>query len=233
MKSLLSLLLLLVFYSGIAQQDWNTIDFVDEYKMKYKIPGSAAKSLKKNPTFVSAYLVKQATVMTGSNTTATDGVYSEVSIAGIDQERYQKMVNELHDHFLDQLKNSGLNITDGTDALETKYAQKRAKKDKKNQYIGPAPSNPEAEKASILDGSIPGYPVLAVKRGLNFYPSEANMFYTDAKVYGNFYQYLAERESFNLIVVKYHITYASFYVSKGYKNINLETKTVLGIQPIG
>ncbi|MFC0876732.1 hypothetical protein ACE01N_09060 [Saccharicrinis sp. FJH2] len=219
--------------SGItfAQTDWSKVDFAEKYKLEVKIPGKAAKSLEKNKTFVNSYVVSQATTMKGSEKSATKAVYSEVSLAGLDNATYQIMVNELYQDFVKDLKRAGIIVTNGDDAIASDYAQKRLDKIKDSEFIGKTGDNPAYEgKKKITDGAIPGYGAWAVTRDVSFPPSNANQ-YTSSNIVtsGLFYQNMATKENFNLLSIHFYVAFANFEGGKGYKSINLATKPVMSV----
>ena len=60
----LSYVLCLLPLLTIAQErDWDAVDFIDDYKIKYKISGGGAKQLMKNPTFINDYLYSFITLL--------------------------------------------------------------------------------------------------------------------------------------------------------------------------
>lgn len=227
------LILISIFIAGTlySQKDWSKVNFADEYKRKVKIKGGASKSLKKNKTFVNGYTISQAVTMTGSEKTATKAVYSEVSLNGLSNEAYQEMTDELYRQFIKELKAAGLQITTGEDVLASDQAQKRIKKDRKDEIIGSTGKQPAYEgKKKITEGSIPGYGVWAVTRDISFPPRNKNVYLTsDVVKSGLFYGNLASRENFNLLRVNFYVSFASFDGGRGYKDIKLSTKPVLAV----
>ncbi|MBU2651347.1 MAG: hypothetical protein KKA81_10460 [Bacteroidetes bacterium] len=227
------ILLLSLFIAGtlMGQQNWNKVDFEKEYKRKVKIGGAAAKSLKNNKTFISNYAVSQATTMTGSNTSSTKAVYSEVSLGGLTNESYLQMTNELYEEFVKELTAAGLQITDGTDVLASEFVQEKMSKDKGSDFIGSTGDQPYYEgKKKITDGAIPGYTAWAVTRDITFRPANKNIYYTSNIIKsGNFYQKLSTREDVNLLDVNYFVAFASFEGSRGYKDIKLSTQPVMSV----
>lgn len=214
-----------------AQKDWSKVDFADEYKRKVKIKGGAAKSLKKNKTFVTYYSVSQATAQKGSEKTADNAIFMEVSLAGLNNNDYQQMVNELHEQLISELKEAGLKVTDGTDVLASDYAQKRIGKDKRNEFIGNTGTNTMFEgKKKITEGMMPGYAGVGVSRDISFLPVDKNIYYTSNYVKsGLFYGNLSKKEDFNLMTVQYYVSFASFDGGRGYKDIKIESNPVIAV----
>lgn len=226
-----SLLATLFIFNAGAQKDWATVDIENDYKRKVSISGAAAKSLKNNPTFVSFYAVSQATTMTGSNSSATKAVYSEISIGGLENNQYQAMVDELYDELIADLGEAGLNITDGAEVLESDFVKDKASKDKNGEFIGKAGTlSPYDGKKKATDGAIPGYGAWAVTRDVTFPGSKMNYYYTTdlLKSYG-FYAKLAAKEGINILMVNYFVSFASFEGNKGYKDIKLATTPVMAV----
>ena len=211
-----------------AQSDWNKVNIADEYKLKVKMKGAADKSFRKHPTFLNRYTIHQATDMKGSERTASNAVYSEVSLTGISQQQYQDMVNRLYDKWEKELSNIGLQITDGAKVMQCKATQKIKKKDKDKDVVthtgtmGPVPG-----KRKLMDGMILGYGANAVTRDLSFFPHNQNTLYTDRKVYGNFFYKVAKDAEVNLIETNFFVSFANFDGGRGYKDIKLETKPVI------
>lgn len=210
--------------------DWAKYDFMDEMKGKIKIPGKLKKSLKGNPSFVSDYCVSNALVMKGSESNAKGTVHSEVHLAGISNDAFQTMTNELYEEFATGLQHAGMTITDGEQLMQSDWALK--KKDSKNNYVGKIGNDPMVDKAGIMDGAILGYGVFGVKEGISYRPEDKNVFFTSKKVFGNFYQNLVSQNDVNLISVNYYITFASFDGGRGYKSARLETQPVMSINPV-
>lgn len=217
--------------SVMAQKSWDKVDFSDEYKAKFKIKGGSAKALKSNKTFVNGYTISQATTMKGSEKSATKAVYSEVSLAGIENEAYQEMADELYREFIDELQAAGFQVTDGADVLESGYVKDRIGKDKSDEYIGSTGDNPAYEgKKKITEGAIPGYGVFGVSRDVSFPPRNKNIYLTSNIIRsGNFYGKLAQKENFNLLEVHYYVSFATFDGGRGYKDINLATEPNLAV----
>lgn len=232
MKSKL-ILLTLLFISGslFAQSDWSKYNFEKENKRKVKINGGGAKALKNNKTFINGYAVHQATYMKGSESSATKAVYSRAGLGGLDNPSYQKMVDGLYTELVDGLKDAGLNITDGEDVLASDFATKRKAKDKNGESIGNVGTETSyTGKKKISEGSMPGYTVWAVHEDVSFRPTNANIYLsTNILSMGNFYQKLVQKEEYNLMMVDFYVTFASFDGGRGYKNISLETNAVMAV----
>ena len=236
--TILTLGLLMAFQSQ-AQKDWSKVDFSDEYKATYKIGGKTAKSLHSNKTFVPGYTISQAMLMKGSQSSSAlqsggpTTVYSRAILIGVDQESYQQMVDDLYKELMDELSKAGLTMTDGTDVLATAYAQKQLAKGSKKISIKNTGSNPTYEgKKPIDSNSIYGYTAGAgaVLSDMSFPPRNKNIFLTSKKIYGNFYQYLSDKEGFNQLFVSHYISFASFDGGRGYKDVKISTQPVLSIK---
>lgn len=229
----LSILTIISFFifSIHAQKDWSKVDFTKEYKGNVKFSGGTHKSLVKNKTFINSYTISQATVMKGSETSATAGVYSEASLYGISKEDYQKMVDELYAELISELESIGITITDGEDVLATDYVKKQIEKDSKSSLIGSTGNPPSYEgKKKITEGSITGYPAWAVLRDLTFPPTNVNRCINwDPFKMGNFYAKTAN-EGYNLMGISFHVTFASFDGGKGYKDVKLSTQPVIAVK---
>jgi hypothetical protein len=236
MKTLHPNLFLLAFFLVIlsnptfTQVDWSQVDFKEAYNRKFKLSGGAVKSLKENPTFVNGYKVGQATLMTGSNTSAKSAVSSEISLGGMDNEKYQEMVNELYSDFERELKQLGLNLTDGKDVIESKEAQKQLNKAKKDDVIGPIGNQTIMDgKKKISEGAMPGYGAWAVTADASFYPENVYVYTDDSHVQVGHFMKVASNTMTNLLSVKYYVSFASFDQNRGYKDISVETKPVLAV----
>lgn len=214
-----------------AQTDWSSVDFTKEYKGNFKIGGASAKSLKNNKTFVAGYNVHQATVMKGSESSATKSVFSEVSLGGLSNETYQQMVDNLYKQLMQELDAAGLQTTEGEDVLATDYAKSQAAKEKKDIYIGSTGEQTSYEsKAPAIGGGIAGYQVLFVKRDISFQPRNKNIYMTSNIITsGNFYQKLCTKENYNLLLFDFKVTFAYFDGGKGYKDVKLATKPAMAI----
>ncbi|WP_439473971.1 hypothetical protein [Algoriphagus formosus] len=230
-RTLLTMLSLCIALLSFGQTDWSKVDFTSEYKGKVKIGGAASKALKENKTFVNAFTVSQATLMKGSETTATKGVFSEVSLAGIDNDLYQKMVDELYQSFIQELEEAGLDITSGDEFIASDLVQNNLSKIKKNEIIGPIGNNTMIEgKKKVTEGAMPGYGAWAVTADVTFFPKNVNVYTNDSYLQvGNFFMKPAPKEKTNLLSVKYYVAFASFDGKKGYKDISLATNPVLSV----
>jgi len=220
-----------------AQKDWSTVDFTKEYKGSVKIKGSAAKVLKSNKTFVSVYTINQAIVMKDSERSSIlqsgspKSVFAEASLVGIDQVAYQQLVDKLYGELVDGLKEAGLDVTDGNDAIQSKYVQKIAAKGKKHN-IGLTGDNPSYEnKSKITDGAILGYPAFGVKREVTFPPSNVN-FFQQMQGFADLNYGLTTKEGFNLLLIDFNISFATFKGGKGYKKVTIKTNPEIAIKPI-
>lgn len=214
-----------------AQKDWSKVDFTEEYKGKVKMNKASVQSLQDNKTFVNGYAISQATVMKGSEKSATKAVFSEVALAGINNEDFQQMVDELYKEFIQDLADAGMKPTEGEDVLATDYVQEKLAKAKNDEYIGSTGNSPAYDgKKKIQDGSIPGYGAWAVMRDVSFPPRNKNIFQTSNILKsGNFYLKLATKEGYNLLSVNFYITFASFDGGKGYKDVKLSTQPVMSV----
>lgn len=209
--------------------DWTKVDFVKNYKMKAKIPGSVRKSLANNPTFISDYSLTQASVMKGSSHAGTlqkqgvHSVFSEVQLGGISQEALQKAVDELYQQFVSELKKAGIKVTDGKQLLNTPYAQ--SKKDNKNTLVGQAGDEAIFAKNSALTGS-------SIREQYIFRPKGKLVYTTWKKVYGNFFQKLSSQGKTNLIGIWYTVGFAAFEGKhSGLSKNSLNTHAALSITP--
>ncbi|WP_151167862.1 hypothetical protein [Salibacter halophilus] len=231
---LAGIFLMFIFSSCLSysQADWSSVDFTDEYKGKFKISGGSAKRLKKYPLFVSDYAVSQATLMKGSETSATKGVFSEVSIEGLTQESYQQMVNQLYSELIKELESAGLTIDKGDRVLRSDYVQKRVSKDKDNEVIGSTGnSEPVADKKNVTEGTLPGYGAFAVIRDLTFRPQDKNVCYTTNIIKeGNFDMKVSSKSETNLLSINFMVSFANFDGGRGYKDVKLETEPALAIK---
>lgn len=232
MKTGITILLsLIISVSTFAQKDWSKVNFADDYKRKVKINGGFAKSLKSNPTFITNYQLHQATVMKGSETTATTGVYADIAISGLDQEAYQKLADEMYNELIEELKAAGINVVNGEALFKTKTAQKKLSNVKKGEVMGNTGDNPAYEgKMKIQNGAIIGYGAWAVTRDLSFPPSNTNILYTDNPVKaGPFFMNLAKKGNTNIIHVDFYISFATFDGGRGYKDISIEANPVIAV----
>lgn len=234
---ILTMVLLVAFITPSAfakkkpeKKDWSKVDFVKEYKMKIKLPGAAKKSLATNPTFITDFSINNALRMKRSESNAKGTVHSEVFFGGIPQDKFQAMVEELHQDFQSKLKDAGITLDNGEKLLQSDYALKQKENDK--NLVGKTGSEPLHQKAGIMDGAIPGYGALFVKEGMSFRPVGKNSYIAGNKIYANFYQKLSTQENVNLISIGYYITFAGFEGSRGYSSARLETSAALSIQPV-
>lgn len=230
-KNFITALALLISFSVYSQKNWSKYDYGKEHKAKFSIGGASAKSLKNNKTFIAGYTISQATTMKGSERSATKSVFSEVSLGGLNNEEYQQMVDELYKKFVDELNNAGLQITDGKDVLKTDFVKAKLEKDRKDEYIGSTGENPAYEgKKKIQEGAMPGYGAWAVTRDVSFPPRNKNIYLTSNIIKsGNFYGKLSNKENYNLLIVNFYVSFASFDGGRGYKDIKLATKPVMAV----
>lgn len=230
-KNLFTALALLISLSLFSQKNWSKYDYSKEQKAKFSIKGSSAKSLKNNKTFIAGYTISQATTMKGSQRGATKSVFSEVSLGGLSNEQYQQMVDDLYNKFIEELNNSGLQITEGEDVLKTEYVKGKLEKDRKDEYIGSTGDNPAYDgKKKIQEGAMPGYGAWAVTRDVSFPPRNKNIYLTSNIIKsGNFYGKLSNKENYNLLIVNFYVSFASFDGGRGYKDIKLATKPVMAV----
>ena len=213
----------------IAQEkDWDAVDFVDDYKIKYKISGGAAKELMKNPTFINDYSISQATLMKGSSQPGTlqkqgvGAVFAEAALGGVSKEAFQKMIEECHQHFKSQLEAIGFNLTDGQDVVNSKFAQK--KKGKKRTLIGKTPDEPIFQKISFIQGS-------DIKEILHFRPRDQYVAASWKNVSTIVFR-LSSKEDVNTIGINYEVRFADFEgIKTGLSKNTLETKAGLSIIP--
>lgn len=213
----------------VEKTKWETVDFMDKYKGKIKVSGGAKKNLEQNQSFIRDYAIGNALVMKGSESNAKGSVFSEVFFGGIPQEPFQLMVEELYQQFTEGISGAGLTITDGDELLKSAWAVKKS--GDKGSWIGKTGSDPIPVKASIMDAVVPGFGVWGVKEAVYFRPVNKNVYMTDKKVYGTFYQNLSAQNGVSLIAVYYNLTFAWFDGGRGYKTSRLETKPALSIQP--
>lgn len=235
MKFLSAVMLLFVISVAFAKDKkpekkvWENVDFISDYKVKFKL-ASASKSLKETSLFVTSYSVNNALRMKGSESNSKGTVHSEVFFGGIPKDKFQAMVDELYQHFQDELTKAGIKVSDGEKEINSEYANKQKENDK--NIIGKTGNEPSQHKSGIGEGTFPSYPILFVKEGVTFRPAGKNVYIPGNKIYANFYQKLATQENVNLINVNYNITFAAFDGSRGYSSASLETKPVLAILPL-
>jgi hypothetical protein len=229
--TLLLFVSVLIATTLFGQKDWGKVDFAKEYKQKVKINGASAKAIQNSKTFVNGYTISQATTMKGSEKTATDAVYSEVSLGGLNDDDYQQMVNELYLEFMQLLEDAGLQTTDGEDVLATAFVKEKLAKEKNDEYIGSTGKKPAYEgKKKISEGAMPGYGAWAVTRDVSFPPVDKNIYLTSNIIKsGNFYMKLATKEGYNLLMINFYVSFASFDGGRGYKDIKLATQPVMAV----
>lgn len=210
------------------EKDWNAVDFVDDYKIKYKISGGAAKLLLKEPTFINDYSISQATLMKGSSQPGTlqkqgtGAVFAEAALGGVSKEEFQQMVEECHQHFKDQLNEIGFQLTDGKAVVNSKFAQK--KKGKKKTLIGKTTDEPIFQKVSFMQGS-------DIKEILHFRPKNQYVVAVWKDVSTIPFR-LSSKEDVNTISINYEVRFANFEgIKKGLSENTLKTKAGLSIVP--
>lgn len=230
MKNLTLLLLLSIATIGLnAQTDWSKVDFAKKYKMKAKIGGSISKSFKSQPTFVNDYYISQASLMKGKSQSGVmqkqgvGSVFAEASLAGVSAEALQKLIEELHAQFVQELKGIGLNISDGQAVIE--YGNESGKADRKNAWIGKTDGKVIYDKTSVLDNAPD------IKEQNIFRPNDMPIYTTWSMVPGNFYNSAAKRADVNMININYVIRFASFDGKKSMTRNSLTTEAGLTIQP--
>jgi len=225
----LSFILCVLPLLTLAQdKDWEAVDFVDDYKVKYKISGGAAKELMKNPTFINDYSISQATLMKGSSQPGTlqkqgtGAVFAEAVLGGVSKEAFQAMVEECHEHFKSQLEAIGFNLTDGKDVVNSKFAQK--KKGKKKTLIGQTPDEPIFEKIGFIQGS-------DIKEVLHFRPKNQYVAASWKDVSTIVFR-LSGKADVNTISINYKVRFANFEgIKKGLSENILKTQAGLSIIP--
>jgi hypothetical protein len=209
---------------------WDNVDFIDKYKGKIKVSGAAKKALSKNPVFVRDYTISNAMAMKGSESNAKGTVHSEVFFGGIPKDSFQKMVEELYAQFETEISGAGLNVVNGDELLQSAWAVKKA--GDKDSWVGKTGNDPIDVKGKTMDGGvIQGFGVWGVREAVYFRPADKNVYMTNKKVFGTFYQNLSVQNDVSLIAVYYNITFASFDGGRGYSSAVLETKPNLTIQP--
>jgi hypothetical protein len=168
--------------------------------------------------------------MKGSESNSKGTVHSEVFFGGIPKDPFQKMVDELHLQFETEIAGAGLNVVNGDELLKSDWAVKKS--GDKDSWIGKTGTEPINVKGKTMDGGvIPGFGVWGVREAVYFRPVDKNVYMTNKKVYGTFYQNLSVQNDVSLIAVFYNITFASFDGGRGYSSSKLETKPNLTIQP--
>lgn len=238
-KLTLLIIALLIRFQSQAQKDWSKVDFKEAYKATYKIGGKTSKSLNNNKTFIPEYAISQAMLMKGSQSSSAlqsgnpKTVYSRATLTGINQDEYQQMVDNLYKELMESLANSGLIMTDGTDVLASAYAQKQLAKGSDKIRIENTGSTPKYEgKKSVDSNSILAYNAGAgaVLKDVTFPPRNKNIFQTKKKIHGNFYQFLADKEGYNLLFINHKVSFVSFDGARGYKDVNISTQPVISIK---
>lgn len=233
-KGITLIISILLSVAVFAQKDFSSVNFGDEYKVKTKISGGFAKSLKSSPSFISNYQLHQATVMKGSESTATTAVFAEIKLNGITQESYQKLADEMYQELVSEFKNAGINIVNGEEVLQSKPAQKKIAKAGNGDLFGKTSSNPAYEgKRKISEGSMPGYGAWAVLRDISFPPSNTNLLFESNTISnGTFQMGLAKKTAVNIITVDFYVSFASFDGGRGYKSIGIEVNPVIAVNMI-
>lgn len=229
----LSLLTLIIIQS--SAKDWSNIDFFEDYKFKVRLKGKADDDMAKYPTFINKYSIGQATVMSGSDTKGERGIFSEINLVGINRQQYFELTNKLYLEFVAELNSVGLKIVEGNEFLQTEYVQDQIQDNDDKEFVGKLEPNQliVADKAGILEGSIPLYPAWAVKEDVRFYPEEKNVYFSTKTIPGNFYFKAAKKSETNLLSIDYNITFASFDSDRGYKSRTLNTNAVIAINVTG
>ena len=209
MKKLTLLLMLALATIGLnAQTDWSKVDFAKQYKMKTKISGGTAKTLLSEPTFINDYYISQASLMKGKSQAGmmqkqgVGSVFAEAALAGVSAEALQKLIEELHAQFIQELKGIGLTISDGQSVLD--YGNESGKADRKNTWVGRTDGKVIFDKTSVLDNAPD------IKEQNIFRPNDMPIYMTTSIVGGNFYFNAAKKTNVNLISVSYMIRFASF-----------------------
>ncbi|KYG78978.1 hypothetical protein [Roseivirga echinicomitans] len=230
MKKFTLLLILAMATIGLnAQTDWSKVDYVKKYKMKTKISGGVAKTLKGNPTFINDYYISQASLMKGKSQAGVmqkqgvGSVFAEAALAGVSAEALQKLIEELHAQFVQELKGIGLTITDGQSVIDE--ANKSGKADRKNAWIGKTDGEVIFDKLGLLDNTSD------IKEINIFRPKDMPIYSTSAKIPGNFYNNAAKKGDMNLISINYVIRFASFDGKKSMTRNSLTTEAGLSILP--
>jgi len=230
-KSKITLLISLISLAAAAQKstNWEAVDFVDEYKIKYKISGGAAKLLQSRPTFINDYSISQATLMKGSSQAGTlqkqgtGSVFAEAALGGISKQEFQQMVDECYQQFKSELEAIGISITDGREVVQSRFAQK--KKGKNRTLVGQAPDDPIFEKISALEGS-------DIKEVLHFRPTDKYIVNSWKNVSTLAFR-LSSKEDVNTISINYQVRFANFEgIKKGLSENILETQAGLSVVPV-
>jgi hypothetical protein len=228
-KITLLLALAIATVSLNAQTDWSKVDFAKKYKMTTKISGGVAKTLKSDPVFINDYYISQVSLMKGKSQAGmmqqrgVGNVVAEASLAGVSAEALQKLIDELHAQFVEELKGIGLTITDGQAVIDE--ANESGKSDKKNAWIGKTDGAVIFDKTSVLDNAPD------IKEQNFFRPKDMPIYMTSARIPGNFYNNAAKKGNMNLISINYVIRFASFDSKKKSNSNSLTTSAGLSIQP--
>lgn len=231
MKRLIQLSLILCIFSTLTiaqEKDWDAVNFVEDYKINYKISGGAAKLLMDKPTFINDYSISQATLMKGSSQEGTlqkqgtGSVFAEAALGGVSKEEYQQMIEECYQHFKSQLETIGFKLTDGKRVVNSKYAQK--KKGKNKTLIGKTPDEPIFQKVSFVQGS-------DIKEVLHFRPKNQYVAASWKDVSTIVFR-LSGKEDVNTFSINYVVRFANFEgIKKGLSENTLNTKAGLSIVP--
>lgn len=223
--------MVLAFIHAGAQKDWSGVDFIKTCKVDTKMGGAVSKSFRNNPVFVNDFYISQVSLMKGSSQSGVlqkqgvGSVFAEAALAGVSQEALQALVEELHIAFIKDLKDAGLNITNGDEIIQSDFAQ--SKTDNKNAWVGKTDGKPIYDKVGVMDQS--GYDT---KERWYFRPKDMNIYMTSANIPGNFYQKLSTKEEVNLLSIGYVIKFAGFEGSKTVSKNSLTTTAALSIQPV-
>ena len=112
MKTKIALILCILISGNIfAQKNWDNYNFEKENKRKVTVKSSSAKSLKTNKSLIARYEIGQAIFMKGTQRSSrSSDLFSKISLGGLNNENYQKMVDELYLEFEKELTNIGLKL---------------------------------------------------------------------------------------------------------------------------
>lgn len=198
-------------------RSWSEVDLSEAYKLEAKVPGKVAKDLKATPVFISEYRVNQLIVQKAANHKGGGpSVFSEAALQGIDEAKYQQMVNELYNHLQSELSAAGLNMADGKALIASETAQKQH--DGKKNFATVYPGG--AREDRILNG--------AGNRQAIFRP-QVPLYYTDREIPGTYYMKLASKENVNVVTATYTINFAGFDADRGFNSKSLSTFPLLGV----
>lgn len=230
LQYVLILILLIGTSQSYSQTDWSTVDFSEQYKASGKVSKKNTKSLQSGNVFVNKYIIGQATIMQGSESSSTKSVHSQASLTGLNQNDYQQMVDDLYQEFLQELHKYGIKTTDGAEIMKLPTVQNKLKKQKKNQHVGSTGDHPAYEGGNFVlqpvDQSF--YPVFYVKNDVSFLPRNINVFYSDSRTTSYlFVKKLIEKDKIPTISIRYNVSFAQFDGSKGYKSVELSTKPIM------